>query len=400
MKASELQARSPQHVLVFGDPGSGKSTLVAELLNRGFNLFWVSTDGGHEVIFKLSAAAIDRADILVIPDTREYPVAFPIVKELLKLKPISICNAHAATNCVACKANGLSFTDWDLSKFGPKDILVLDHATGITMSAMSIITRGQKVDYKPQLDDYGALKFNIEALFMTIQHAPINIVVISQNIEAQSEDNKNKLFPAIGSKEFSRLAGNYFGHMVYCKIYQKKHVFGSASTWDISAITKSRSDLKIEEMKEPSLAPFFTQRDRSEALIAAESKLAGPGVTATLNSAAGQAAKVAADRLAKVRAEIEEKKQLDAIKEESSGVTPGVVSNASGTADISLQVADDSTAAKFDGAVVSNPQPQLLPASLTRPSGAVVAGSSVGSSAPVVSTGQSIKDRLAAMKRS
>lgn len=260
MKPSELAKRRSSHVCVFGDPKTGKSTLVAKLLLSGFHLTWISMDNGHEVIFKLGIPmeVLDtQLSVVVIPDTKENPIAIGTVRKILTGSPQEICDLHGAVGCSTCRQNKRSFTRICLSEFGSKDILVLDHGGQISDSCMNVITIKKNDEYKYEWDDYNAQGSVLAGLMMNIQQSKANIIMITHVTESEMEDGKKKLLPMMGTRNFSRNVGKYFDHLIYCEMSSGSHKFGSSTTYKASVMTGSRTDVSIEKDKEASLVPFF-----------------------------------------------------------------------------------------------------------------------------------------------
>jgi len=257
MKLNELAVRDPQHVMVFGESGSGKSTLVSQLAHK-FHLVWISCDNGHSVLYKLPPEVQENIDIIVIPDTRDAPFAYDTVKKLLKGSRTEVCHMHGVVNCSTCKKHELEFSTYEFNALDPaKDIVVIDHMTSVSDSCKNIITKGKPEDYKLQLDDWGSLRFFMTNLLKDIQAARFNIVCISQAEEVMMEDKSKKLNPAIGSSEFTKLTGQYFDHIIFTNIMNRSHKAGSSTTYQTNVITKSRFDIAVETMTEPSVVPFF-----------------------------------------------------------------------------------------------------------------------------------------------
>lgn len=265
MKPSDLARRRTSHVVVFGEPKSGKSTIVSKLLEDGFNLTWISMDNGHEVIFKLplSPEILDqRLNIVIIPDTKEFPVAISTCREIMKNRPTKICDRHGRVNCMVCaKDENALHTIIDTSKFTGKDVLVFDHLGQLSASAITsaYIKYKKDLEEKPEWEQYGMQGILLDGFFTNVQQAPFNIVCITHIEESRSEDGTKKLYPLAGTTNFSRGMGKYFDHMIYCEVVNGSHKFGSGTGYQARVLTGSRTDIFIEKQKVPSLAPFFTQ---------------------------------------------------------------------------------------------------------------------------------------------
>lgn len=280
MKPSQLARRRASHVIVFGEPKVGKSTLVTELLFHGFNLTWVSMDNGHEVVFKkFSIEQLDnQLNIIVIPDTKEFPVAGATCLKIISGRETRICDLHGQVECSSCKRLGEMAT-WSVvntSTFGPKDILVFDHIQQVASSLMNRILINDKVGEEDKIEwkHYGIQGVLMDKFLTNIQQAHYNVVCITHVSETELEDGTKKLVPLVGTTNFSRNAGKYFDHMVYCEVQNSSHKFGSSSTYKTRVVTGSRTDVAIEQEKIPSLKKFF------DGSLSAEKEVGMAGVSA------------------------------------------------------------------------------------------------------------------------
>lgn len=248
--------RAVTHVMVFGDSKSGKSTLVAGLAKK-YKLIWISNDGGHTVLYKLPKELRDNITLIKVPDTKDAPFAYDTVKKVLKGKKVTVCWGHGVVDCRTCKAAGRGVDTCEFNLLDSDTIVVIDHMTRVSDSCKNVITMNKPEDYKLQLDDWGSLRFYLANLLADIQVAPFNIAAIAQAEEVKMEDGSKKINPSIGSAEFTKLTAQYFDDVIYCKVMNKAHKFGSKTTYETSVVTGSRMDIFIEEQKEPSLIPFF-----------------------------------------------------------------------------------------------------------------------------------------------
>lgn len=257
MKLSSPVAKEPQHILVFGDPKIGKSTLVSQLAEDGWNLIWISSDNGHSILRKLSATAQSRIELIRLPDTRDYPVAVDAFRRLFSYQPCNFCDTHGKHDCSVCATANNSFTKINLCSIPADTVVVWDNGSQLSDSYLSLITKGKPVDYKLQLDDWGSLMFHLKKGLMDIQVAPFHFIMIAHAVEEAMTDGSKKIMPAIGSSQFAPKVGGYFDHVIYCHGQNNKHKFASGSTYMNNVVTGSRTDVLIEKMDTAKLAPFF-----------------------------------------------------------------------------------------------------------------------------------------------
>lgn len=285
-KLTDMKQRQTSHVCLYGDPKSGKSTLAADLANHGYKLVWISVDNGHDVLFKLPPAAQENVDVIVLPDTRDFPVAIDTCLKLFTGTKVDLCEMHGQVNCSFCRKENHAFSSYQFGLHDKRTIVVLDHMSQVADSAWNLITKNFDImkditaQKKESQDNYMKLGFLMNKLLTQIQQAPFHVICISQPIETEMEDGSKKLVPRIGSVPFSKNAASYFDHIIYTELQNKKHKSGSATTYKISAVTGSRRDIAIESMGESaSLTAFFdgtiVNAEQQAAVSAATSALTG-----------------------------------------------------------------------------------------------------------------------------
>lgn len=258
MKLTDKQQSATTRIAVMGLSGTGKSTLVSKLAEAGFHLHWFTLDNDSDILFKLSPEGQNNVELYDIPDTASSPRAADTLLKLFKNKKGNICNEHGIWDCSVCKKAGAGFSSVDLTTLDPKkDIVVVDTGTTLGHSIMAHAVKGQPVDYKPERDDWGALRRWTEFFYSEFQGAKFNLIVIFHTVEAQMEDDKVKLVPSFGSKDMSSKIAGAFSHVVYTEVKNKSHKAYSGSTYANNILTKSRSDFLIESLSEPSLVPIF-----------------------------------------------------------------------------------------------------------------------------------------------
>jgi len=255
-KLSTKQSSRTHRVLVFGAPKSGKTQLAGELAEH-FNLIWIDMENGHETLFKLPQEWQERIELIELKDSPSYPIAIETVLKMIKEKPVDICDKHGKVGCMICKREGEPFTTIDLGNVPDDTIVVFDSATQLTTSAINNITKKESDDYKMKTDDWGHLSKLIEIFLSTIQQAKYNCIVISHEVEAETEGKKRTLVPVAGSRNSSRNSAKAFDEVVYCERKNKKHIFASDTKYATNILTGSRTDTVIEDQDKPSLLAIF-----------------------------------------------------------------------------------------------------------------------------------------------
>lgn len=260
MKLTEVPRAPNQRVCVFGGPKSGKTELVGRLAEK-FNLLWFDFENGFSVLLKLPTEWQERIELVRIPDTRAYPIAVETALKIVTGSPLKICHAHGKASCPICLKEQLPMTDVCLKNLTGKHdtIVVFDSMTQLANSVMNWLTRSQKEgdEYKPEWSDYRNQGTVMDRFLSEIQQATYNVVCITHELEVELEDGRKRLVPVAGTRNFSANTAKYFDHIVYCQLKNKKHNFGSGTTYDNSALTGSRTDVSVEGMETASLLPIF-----------------------------------------------------------------------------------------------------------------------------------------------
>jgi hypothetical protein len=257
MKLSEKDIDPYTRALVFGFPGTGKSTLAAKL-SETHNLIWLSLDNDADVLRKLPAEWQERINLVDIPDSAAFPVAAQTLMQLFKLQKGKICYDHGVWACPACsKRSPERFTHLDFTKLDSSHIVVVDTGSQLGRSILAHTLKDQPVEYKPERDDWGALRKFTEFFASQFQAARFNLIVICHAVDAELKDKSTRLIPDFGSKPMAMTFGKAFSHVIYTEMLNKKHRAYSKSTHANNIPTKSRTDFAIEALPEPSLVSLF-----------------------------------------------------------------------------------------------------------------------------------------------
>jgi hypothetical protein len=267
MKLSKSDTETYHRVLVSGLSGSGKSTLISDLANE-FDIIWLDLENGKDVLTKLPEEALSRIEYIKIPDSASFPVAALTLMSLFKSGKANICEAHGKADCALCKKDSAPIVSIDINNLPVSTILVVDSITQLASSIFSYTTKDKPVEYKPERDDWGALRKYSEFFASQFQAFSGNLVCSCHAVEAELEDGKTKLVPSFGSKDMSSKIAKAFSDVVYCDIRNKKHVAISGSTSSPLVLTKSRSDFLIESLQAPSLIPLFKNSHEGVSAIA------------------------------------------------------------------------------------------------------------------------------------
>ena len=259
MKLTDKVDSLRERILVFGGPKSGKTKLVAGLAEK-YNLWYFDLENGYKTLRSLPQSWQERINLFSIPDTKVFPIAIETALKIVPGRPIDFCQEHGKVACLLCKKSEKPYEHVELNALGDQDIVVWDSCTQLSLSAMSHIKKEDDDLAKPSWDDYAKQGYLLDRFLSQCQQAKYNLVVITHEVEAELENGGKKLVPVAGTREFSRNTAKYFDHVVYCELRNKDHKFGSATSYAMSVLTGSRSDVAIEKLDKPSLIPFFEHK--------------------------------------------------------------------------------------------------------------------------------------------
>lgn len=250
----------PNHsILIYGPPKSGKTRLIATAAKLALieKIYWFDIENGVETLLNmdLTDEELQKIIIIKIPDTRENPQAIETILKAFSAKaPIDICELHGKVDCAECKKNGHPFLKWHLGQCTHNDLVVIDSGSQLGDSALNAACFGKPVTYKPTFDEYGmAGKWLADICSVIQQCRNTNFVVATHEIALEDDEGKDKIFPLMGTKNFSMRCAKFFGTVVYSHKKLGKHVAGSSSTYRPDVLTGSRVEAKLESSKEPSM---------------------------------------------------------------------------------------------------------------------------------------------------
>lgn len=257
-KLTDIAASTTQRVLIYGPPKSGKSELAGRLSEK-FNLLWFDFENGYSTLRKLPELWQSKIDVFSIPDSRTFPIGIETALKLVKSSgPISLCHSHGKVSCALCAKDPTLYSSINLAALTNETIVVFDSLTQLTNSAIASITKNQPEDYKLNYDDWARLGMFLDTFLSQLQQAKYHVVVITHETESEMEDGKMKLVPTAGTRNFSRNTAKYFDHVIYAEVKNRKHVFGSTTTYAPNILSGSRSGISMETSETASLLPIFT----------------------------------------------------------------------------------------------------------------------------------------------
>ncbi len=249
---------TPRRICVFGPPKAGKTRLVGALAAAGYTLYWCDLEDGIKTLLAKDSPArgfLNNIKLLRIPDTQTYPIAATTILELVKGGLKHICLDHGAHNCFKClaeekKGNKARWTDIDVTKFGPKDILVIDSISQFVASTMMWICKDQIAkgndDYKPDWDDWRKQGFHGDRVYGLIQAGKFNCIGISHEEVQKLENGTSRMVPVGGTGNYSKTFAKYWDDIVYVDVVNGAFKAYATAEPGVNAIVGNRAGRKLD----------------------------------------------------------------------------------------------------------------------------------------------------------
>lgn len=242
-------AEGPQSAMLFGPPRAGKTTLAAQLA-RQYNVLWIDIEKGAQTL--LSAVPREfwhRFHIIQVDDTQDNPNAIKTVGKLF-CTPAKhkVCSAHGVIGCMDCVKNKAAMEEFNLYELDTSWVVVVDSVTQLSDSALAHSLG--KVDWddkkKAEFDNWDRQGLLLKNILTSQKRLRCHRVFISHEEELEQEDGTKLLTPKAGTRNFSRMVGRYFDHLIYVHIKNNKHTATSSSTAHPKYLTGSRNNVKLE----------------------------------------------------------------------------------------------------------------------------------------------------------
>lgn len=250
-----------EHACVYGDAGMGK-TLAICLLSEFYNILYFDGDKGLKTAIRtLPIELQQRIRPIRIPDNTANPMFYATMLKVITGRQVSFCTEHGIIDCPICRGTNGKIVTVALNKLPANWIAGMDSVTQFVTSACSAINKkanNNSADtndaFKFTFDEWGVLRQITEKFGNYLKDLECNFFTVSHTLLTATEDEKNKkIVPIGGTENASRAFAKYFSTVVNCRVVNNKHVYATSSTYNGQVTTKSRSNVKLESEKIPSL---------------------------------------------------------------------------------------------------------------------------------------------------
>lgn len=265
-------------LLIYGASKMGKTALAGTIAKVPYieDVYYFDLENGSETLVtmvkekKLTEEQAAKITIYKIPDTKQSPMAMETIMKCLTVRSEHIiCEPHGKISCVVCaNKNAAGQPDsyngqvFDIRKCKDKSVVIIDSGSQLGNSIMSYYLMGKSVDYKPGWDEYGPQGLVLHDALTIVQNARTNFIVITHELGVETVENDEKIeriYPLMGTKNFSRNCAKYFSHVAYLEKKMNLHKGGTSSTYRKDVITGSRAGWRLEDSKVLDLSLLFSK---------------------------------------------------------------------------------------------------------------------------------------------
>lgn len=253
-------------IIIYGEGGTGKTRYTATIAESDLfeNIWWFDIGNSFETVIRmaaekqLSAKAMAKINVFQIEDTPLTPYGYEtIAKIYCTNRDWKICEKHGRCDCPLCTKDKVTegWTPFNLFKLGKKDLVVVDDGSQFSDSCLAYQCKGQDLGFKPGWDEFGPMDRVITDVMSTLQAGTTNhiwtarnlIITDAEEINKDEKQQRDKIYPAIGSKTKAPGIPNRFGTKIYLKKKLGKHAGMSSSTSSDNAVVGSRIGLRVED---------------------------------------------------------------------------------------------------------------------------------------------------------
>lgn len=277
----QYSSQAVYHLCLFGRAKIGK-TALALAMAKIWNLYYFDLEDGIKTGLNPNILAKEywkNVNIFPIRGKQIAPMGIETLLKVVRGGDQKICWNHGKVNCPAClKIPEAVHNVINLDKLTNKDCLVIDSTTQLSMEANAAVIAFALNEAVAPVDfvfdkDTGAknfkfpmaVNFMLDKIFSTLQTAPYNVIVISHEVmtertkdtahavkqgENQPNDGVEVIFPAAGSRNYSRNFGRFFDALIHLDIVNRQHRAFSSSTYSGNVQTGSRLAVNIEDLKD------------------------------------------------------------------------------------------------------------------------------------------------------
>ena len=215
------QSTQSTKLLLIGDSGAGKTGALFSLAKAGYNIRLVDFDNGADALASLARDDLKAAENIIY---ETFTDKFKSLNGRVIPDGLPTAFSRALNMMTHWKVPGADGYDLGkVSDWGPKDILVIDSLTHMSLAAFRLVlAMNNRLGQQPQMQDWGIAQDQIESTLSMLYSTSIkcNVIVISHvSYIGGEEDNPvpARGLPTSLGKALSPKIGSYFNTILLAK---------------------------------------------------------------------------------------------------------------------------------------------------------------------------------------